>query len=190
MGLLGDKVKAVPTLGKKLVGGIAKFGKKHGATALRTGAALAGAAMVASEVHETLTEKGPGVVSDIEDATHLANQLSKHAKTAHSSGVKGKVKAAQAAKAEVQEAKQYRDIRKQAATQDPKYKNIKPVQMDPRPQHLQKAKAAAKTQASHVAKTKADLLKKCKQKANPKAIKNYKKRMKALKACDAKYQGI
>ena len=67
MGLLGDKVKAVPTLGKKLVGGVAKFGKKHGASAIRTGAALAGAAMVASEVHEALTEKKPGVVADIEE---------------------------------------------------------------------------------------------------------------------------
>ena len=37
MGILGDKVKAVPKLGKKLVGGVAKFGKKHGAAALRTG---------------------------------------------------------------------------------------------------------------------------------------------------------
>ena len=152
MGILGDKVKAVPTLGKKLVGGIAKFGKKHGATALRTGTALAGAAMVASELHETLTEKKPAVTADIDEAKHTADVLAKHAKTAQTTGVKGKVKAAQAAKAEVQEAKQYRDIRKQAATQDPKYKNIKPVQMDPRPQHLKKAKAAAKTQASHVAK--------------------------------------
>ena len=126
----------------------------------------------------------------IEDATYLANQLSKHAKTAQSSGVKGKVKAAQAAKKEVQEAKQYKDTKKKAATQDPKFKNIKPVQMDSKPKYMAKAAASAKTQAAHVAKTKGDLLKKCKQKANPKAIKNYKKRMKALKACDAKYQGI
>jgi len=186
MGLLGDKVKAIPTLGKKLVGGVAKFGKKHGASAIRTGAALAGAAMVASEVHETLTEKKPGVVADIEEAKHTADELAKHAKAAQTAGVKGKVKAAQAAKTEVREAKQYRDTRKQATIQDPKFKNIKPVQMDPRPQHLREKKAAGQAQAANVAKTKSGLLKKCKDRT--KAIRKFKEKNKALKACDAKYQ--
>ena len=31
MGKLGDKVKAIPKWGKKLAGGVVKFGKKHGA---------------------------------------------------------------------------------------------------------------------------------------------------------------